>query len=551
MADLAFLWHMHQPDYRHPVSGHFTRPWVLLHAIKDYADMASHLERHPGVRCTVNFVPALLDQIEDYCEQLASRQWRDPLLRMLDAAQPDTLAEDDRRWLAEVAFQCHAPTMLEPFAPFRKLHDLMRCLQAHGGDGLNYLSGAYYADLATWCVLAWSGEALRREGGLIPALMAKGSDFALAERRALLAELGRVMQALLPRYRALAERGQIELSCSPEQHPLAPLLLDFQVAREAWPACELPAAPDYPGGSARVQAQLAAAQESHRRRFGQPAAGLWPPEGALSPAFVRQIAAAGFQWTASGQGVLAHSAGQQASTGLPWQAPEGLGDELTVFFRNDRLSDLIGFEYAKWNGQEAARHFLTELHTLRRPGGQEFIPVFLDGENAWAYYSYNAWHFFTELYQALERSEDIRTVTLSAACAAHRERRVRLPQLVSGSWVHGTLSTWIGSPDKNRAWELLCELKQSVDRVLDSGRVAPQRRAAVLHRLAICETSDWFWWLGDYNPPMTVAYFDALYRDNLKAVYVLLDLPVPAGLGHPISQGGGAPETAGTMRRAQ
>ena len=40
MADLAFLWHMHQPDYRHPESGEFVMPWVLLHAIKDYADMA-------------------------------------------------------------------------------------------------------------------------------------------------------------------------------------------------------------------------------------------------------------------------------------------------------------------------------------------------------------------------------------------------------------------------------------------------------------------------------------------------------------------------------
>ena len=83
MADIAFLWHMHQPDYRNPVTGHFTAPWVLLHALKDYTDMAGHLERHPGVRCTVNFVPVLLDQVEDYCEQLESGQWRDGLLRCL------------------------------------------------------------------------------------------------------------------------------------------------------------------------------------------------------------------------------------------------------------------------------------------------------------------------------------------------------------------------------------------------------------------------------------------------------------------------------------
>lgn len=109
MADLALLWHMHQPDYRQPASGEFVLPWVLLHALKDYTDMASHLEQHPGVRCTVNFVPVLLDQLEDYLDQFASRQWRDPLLRILDLADGAALAAADRVWLLDVAFRCHAP----------------------------------------------------------------------------------------------------------------------------------------------------------------------------------------------------------------------------------------------------------------------------------------------------------------------------------------------------------------------------------------------------------------------------------------------------------
>ena len=58
-------------------------PWVYLHAIKDYTDMAAHLERHPQMRSVVNFVPVLLDQIEDYAAQFASGAFRDPLLRLL------------------------------------------------------------------------------------------------------------------------------------------------------------------------------------------------------------------------------------------------------------------------------------------------------------------------------------------------------------------------------------------------------------------------------------------------------------------------------------
>jgi len=550
MADLAFLWHMHQPDYRHPDSGEFVLPWVFLHAIKDYTDMAAHLERHPAIRCTVNFVPVLLDQIEDYAEQFATGQWRDPLLRI--ASRPDAvqLSDAERDWLLDMGFRCHAPTMLEPFAPYRRLRDLLEHVRSHDGHGMSYLSGTYFSDLATWYLLAWSGESLRRGGQVIPALMAKGGNFSPADRQALLAELGAAVGGLIPRYRALAESGQIELSCTPASHPLAPLLLDFNSAREAWPECTLPASPEYPGGRSRVAEHLAHAQASHTRRFGQAPGGLWPAEGALSTAFLKQIAEAGFRWTASSHGVLKHSAGNDARTTTPWLAPEGIPGDITLFFRNEHLSDLIGFEYARWHGRDAAQHFMTELKAIHLQDARNLIPVFLDGENAWEYYPYNAWYFFSDLYDALERNPAIRTVTLSEAAVSHRPRSQRLPKLTAGSWVFGTLSTWIGHPDKNRAWEMLCDIKQSADRALDSGRLDDAGRRDVLHRLAVCESSDWFWWLGDYNSPQSVASFDSLFRENLKALYRLLGLPLSASLDHPISKGGGEPESGGTMRRA-
>ena len=41
---LAILWHMHQPYYEDLATGEHILPWVRLHAIKDYTDMAAHLE---------------------------------------------------------------------------------------------------------------------------------------------------------------------------------------------------------------------------------------------------------------------------------------------------------------------------------------------------------------------------------------------------------------------------------------------------------------------------------------------------------------------------
>mgnify|MGYP001269005552 CR=1 FL=1 len=544
MTDLAFLWHMHQPDYRHPENGQFVLPWVLLHAIKDYADMAGHLERHPHIKCTVNFVPVLLDQVEDYCDQFATRHWRDPLLAVAASGHAD---DEQRRWLLDMAFRGHAATLIEPFAPYRRLRDIREFMRQHGASGHTYLGDAYFSDLACWMLLAWSGETLRRANGIIPRLMAKGEDFDAGEREALLATLGEVVRQIIPRYRALAASGQVEISCTPSHHPLAPLMLDFASAREAWHDCRLPSAPAYPGGRTRVAAHLATARASHERRFGQAAAGLWPAEGALSMPFLGQIGEAGFTWAATSHSVLRNSAGPAASPYRPWQAPDS---PLTLFFRDERLSDLIGFEYSRWHGRDAARHFVAEAERIAGAEPGALIPVFLDGENAWEYYPYNAWYFFDDLYAALGQAPGIRTVTLSEAAARHAARRPPLAKLTAGSWVYGTFSTWIGHPDKNRAWELLCEAKLSADRVLANPQLAADERQAILDRLAVCESSDWFWWFGDDNPAPSVVCFDQLFRANLKALYGLLNLPAPARLNEAISRGGGEAEAGGTMRRA-
>ncbi len=67
---VVLCWHMHQPDYRGPEHSDYQLPWVYLHGIKDYIDMAAHLEANPEARAVVNFAPVLLEQIDDYAAQI-------------------------------------------------------------------------------------------------------------------------------------------------------------------------------------------------------------------------------------------------------------------------------------------------------------------------------------------------------------------------------------------------------------------------------------------------------------------------------------------------
>lgn len=560
---LILLWHMHQPDYRNYETGEFMLPWVYLHAIKDYSDMVSHLEAHPSMKAVVNFVPVLLDQLEDYAAQFAMGQLRDPILRLLATPDLEQVSTSDRLRAFDSCFRSNHVTMMQPYPAYKRLHDMHETLRERGEAELAYLSGQYLSDLLVWYHLAWTGESVRRDNEVVVKLMTQGRGFSYADRRLLLDVIGELIQGLIPRYRKLALSGQIELSTTPHYHPLAPLLIDFSSARDSMPGSNLPAETVYPGGKSRVARQLDSAIETHARRFGSTPRGVWPAEGAISAPLLEILAQHGCQWSASGEGVLANSlrasyhAEPLPERGRYLYRPyrvEGRESTVTCFFRDEKLSDMIGFEYSKWFGRDAAEHLVHSLEDIGHnaaAGEHPVVSVILDGENAWEYYPYNGYYFLNDLYEILESHNSIQVTTYQEYLATMRPADVAtLPVLAAGSWVYGSFSTWIGDRDKNRAWDLLCAAKHSYDLVIQSGRLTGEETARAERQLASCESSDWFWWLGDYNPPYVVSSFDKLFRDNLANLYSLLKLPVPAPVREPISQGGDTRESGGAMRRA-
>ena len=528
--------------------------------------MAFHLERHPKIRAVVNFVPILLDQLEDYSDQFATGNLRDPLLRVLAHEDSSKLTAEERKLIFDSCFCSNQTKMIAPYPAYKRLYELFNILQSESETALNYLSEQYMADLLTWYHLAWCGESVRREQTLVVRLMSKGEGFTLEDRQELLALIGELVSGIIPRYRKLSESGQVEISTTPHYHPLAPLLIDFESAKQAMPDAPLPQAIRYPAGKIRVAAHVERAKKSHAARFGSEPAGMWPAEGAISSSTLEVFAEEGCRWTASGQGVLANSLNQSLDVlpepaeylYRPYRLEKG-AEGLTCFFRDDRLSDLIGFEYSKWHGADAAHNFVDEVAAIAQnaPDGETpIVSVILDGENAWEYYPYNGFFFIDELYSALEARPEIHTNTFRDYLKSSEDRsdsaKVRsLSEIVPGSWVYGDFSTWIGCRDKNHAWDLLCTAKQSYDLVMASGKLSQAEQDAAENQLSSCESSDWFWWFGDYNPSHAVTSFDRLYRHNLTELYHLLKLPAPKNLSESISRGSIEEEkSGGAMRRA-
>ncbi len=556
---VVLCWHMHQPQYRDVQARRYALPWTYLHAIKDYVDMVAHLEAAPGARVVVNFAPVLLEQIDDYARQVHDNldhgaEIRDPLLAALAAETPPA-GEAERLQLAEACLKANQKHLIEPYPDYRMLTQMVHWLREHPA-GLAYQSEGFFADLVTWYHLAWLGETVRREDGRVSALMEKGRGFDLHDRRTLLTVIGEILASVLPRYRKLAEAGRVELAFSPYAHPIVPLLLDLRAARESLPEAPLPAAKAYPGGEERVRWHLDRGMAVFERYFGRKPLGCWPSEGGLSTATVRLLSEHGIRWTASGETVLANSLREAGALEegedrrwlhRPYRVEKS---DTACFFRDDGLSDAIGFKYADWHADDAVGEFVHHLETIAARGVEPdtVVSVILDGENAWEYYPANGYHFLTALYARLSDHPLIEMTTFADCVQAIPAPRA-LSRLVAGSWVYGTFSTWIGDKDKNRGWELLIEAKQHLDTAIRAGRLGGERLEQALEQLAICEGSDWCWWFGDYNPAVAVSDFERLYRHHLAVLYELMGEPVPEVLSRVLIHGGGHPAAGGTMRR--
>ena len=537
---LALLWHMHQPPYQEAETGDFLLPWVRLHATRAYFDMAWILERHPGVRCTVNFTPVLLDQLEEYVEGRA----RDRFLDLTERPVPE-LGPEERQAILRSFFMVNWERHVRPMPRYWDL------LQKRGRD-LRSVDAARAAqaftdeeltDLQVHFNLAWMGFAALAEDEGLRRLVEKGRGYGREDVAYVLDAQRRIMAQILQRWRRLQEKGQVELCTTPHSHPILPLLCDSDAAKRALPSAELPPRFAHPE-DARWHVREAIA--SHARRFGAPPAGMWPAEGSVSPEALEVLASEGVGWAASDEGVLLHSlppdAARLRSLYRPWRVSAGGAGEVAMLFRDRSLSDVIGFTYAKVPAKDAVEDFLSHVAAIGEAwekdgqAGPATVGVFLDGENAWEHYPESGRDFLDRLYAALEASAAVEPVTMSDATRGAPGPAV--PRIHSGSWIEASYRIWIGHREDRQAWAALGRAHDAVNAAeregMDAERIARARR-----HLYAAEASDWYWWYGEDFTTELAAEFDGLFRGHVIQAALLAGANPPPEVLEPIKRAGG------------
>ena len=532
---LVLLWRQHQPLYPKDEDGVVTRPWVRLHAAKDYWDMADLVGRYPDLRISFNLTPVLLLQLEEIMEGTRDSYW------VHTEVPAEELTEEEKAFVMARFFDVN-PRIIAQYPRYQALTDQ----RAEGRE----FSTQDYLDLQVLFNLAWTDPTLL-EDPVLQDLVDQGRDFDDADKQPVLKMHLDAVAATLDVHQRLWAEGQIEVTTTPLAHPILPLLSDTDLALAGDPTAVMPAQRFREPLDARDQ--VTRGLEVAERLLGRRPAGMWPGEGAVPQEVTSIWAGEGVTWIATGEHVL----GQTLDTGSferdangtvvdadilyrPYAAQHSRNPDLPIFFRDVTISDLIGFEYSGTPATAAANDFMNRLGNVNARldelgvEGPKVVTIVVDGENAWEHYENDGKDFLNALYQNLSDSDLVRTVTPTELLSHLDDRVEPLPDVFPASWFQPNFATWIGEPEEAAAWDALWATRRAYVQAESSGSSTTDQLEAAYTSLLFAEGSDWFWWYGDDQNSGDDGYFDRAFRELLGQVFDGLGVERPAFVSTPI-----------------
>ena len=517
---------MHQPNYRDPIRGYYSMPWVRLHATKAYYDMAYLAGRYPEMGLTFNLVPSLLEQLEDYGEGAAV-----DYELLLTTKDPASLTDDEKEALLSRFFQANLTTMIKPLPRYLELLRYRGMNGTHSdiSNAVKNFAAQDYLDLQVLFNLSWFGFCLREEDPDIRKLVLKGRHYTVEDRDLILEKQQTATGTICRLYRDLWEHGSIEVTTSPFYHPILPLLCDTSAALEGIPGCLLPRQRYRFSEDTREQVKMGL--DYIENKLGKRPEGMWPSEGSVSPEALDIISEAGVRWVATDEQILAKSVKnyhRERDLYHPWEA-----NGLAVFFRSHELSDQIGFVYAKNPAAIAVDDFMAKLKSIAASasGSAPLVAVILDGENAWEYFPNSGKDFLNELYTRILAEKSVKPVKFMDYLEEHPPGS-NITSIFPGSWIHANFDTWIGDQEEADGWDALKNARDTL--VKKESSLSEEASNEAWLEIFRAEGSDWFWWYGGDHSSPNDPEFDRLFRAHLERVYHLIGEEVPREIAEPI-----------------
>ncbi|MGB9636269.1 MAG: glucodextranase DOMON-like domain-containing protein, partial [Thermoplasmata archaeon] len=539
---LAIIWHMHQPMYKNMATGRYELPWTRVHTVQEYLDHPLILQNYPNVKVIYNFVPSLMEQIED----INKTEYTDPHWELALKENSQLTLEERQKiqkeffWLSAWQFR-DADNANKRYKQLSDIVDSGRDLNTQELLDLKvlyfllqiskpYVKGEYTGfppDSALW--------ALRNKTG----------NYTEGDLALVLQKQKEISAKVLGIYRNLLSQKHCEISTTPYYHPILPLLLmdnwtgaisNMKVSKGVWHEDAI--------------VQLTMAREKYKEVFGAEPYGIWPSEEAVSPAAVEAIADTNFTWLVTdsrildntlepmGIDVINQNAGDYVLNPPVLYKPYIVhisGKKVVAVFRDRTISDRIAFQYGHMDADAAVDELIKYIYEMgnRLPDKRNsVITIAADGEN-WMFwddagYENNGRTFLKKLYERLNVETGIETVLLKDFLAQNPPN-TEIRTIATGSWINGDLETWRGEPDEDIAWQRLAKVREAVVNYEKEHPGSDEVKKA-WESIYPAEGSDWFWWYGTDQTTRDEDMFDRLFKIHLVNVYRAIGLQPPIEL---------------------
>ncbi len=545
---IAFIWHMHQPNYQVQPHGIRLMPWARLHAIKDYLDMLMFLDKFPELKLNFNIVPVLLDAIEDYANNEAH-----DIHSRLTVTPIDELTEDDKQYILNYFFDANYSNLIAHHKYYSELYQ-KRYLKEE--VDINDFSDQEFSDIMMWFNLVWFDPIWRSKYKELDALIKKDRNYTLQDRQNVIDIQRKIISQIIPSFKKYQDENKIEITTSPYYHPILPILFDSNVAKKSAVRHPLPDVKINMAEDAKKQIKMAL--DKMEKTFGKRPKGMWPSEQCVSSRTLECFADMGLKWTISDEGILANSIKKEFVRDFKGflEDPYELCNvykfgtrkkDINIIFRDSVIPNLISFEYPRHDSVTAASDLYGRIKTIQNklqnsPDENHLLTIAMDGENSWESYSYDGAVFLETLYKLISRDKSLSTVLVSDYIENASQIKT-LENLAPGSWINRDFQLWIAEPTKNLAWSYLAKTQSDLK---EFEKEKPPKKLLELayNELYIAQGSDWFWWYGEPNDSGQDHIFDYLFREHLKNIYLLLGKKVPKHLDSPLISFLGKPSRA-------
>ena len=521
---VMLLWHQHQPYYPKDTDGNFSKPWVRLHATKDYLDMVEMVQDFEGLRVTFNLTPTLMNQLNELSNGSRDIYW------VHTEVEADKLTNEQKDFLRDRFFDINS-RIINTYPRFVELRNLRQNPQDWTTQD--------YIDLQVLFNLGWTDPKYLSLDPLNK-IVEKGSNFSEVDKKIILEIHNELIDKVIPEHLYAYKNNHIELITTPFAHPILPLIHNSDLGKRG------DTVSDFPNNTFNFEddarAHVKKGKEIFFENFGFYPNGMWPAEGAVAQEVLQYFNDEDISWIATGQNPLEKSldvkiqrwvggvASKPELLYRPWNTVLSNGEKIPIFFRDNYLSDKM-FDYSEKRSDLSVKEFENTILKLREKTSElDFVPVvsiIADGENFWENYPNDGIDFLNGMYTVLTKYDWLETITPSDYLKTYGDSLDTIDELYPSSWFQPNFATWIGETDENQAWDLLYQTRIDFEEAKKSGDYSDEQINQAYEYMLLAEGSDWFWWYGLDQDSTVDYYFDQAFKDLLRMVYLSLGLEEP------------------------